>query len=46
MDCTIKGADQLRSYCAADLRQCFRKYKNTFTHNAAEINAGGFISHE
>ena len=26
--CENKGADQLRSYCAADLRLCFRIYKS------------------
>ena len=32
-----KGADQLRSYCAADLRLCFRKCKNRFSHNEAHM---------
>ena len=35
--CTInevkKGADQLRSYCAADLRLCFRNAKIRFSNN-------------
>ena len=29
-----KGADQLRSYCAADLRLCFRICKKRFSHDA------------
>ena len=32
-----KGADQLRSYCAADLRLCFRICKRRFSHNAAHL---------
>ena len=32
-----KGADQLRSYCAADLRLCFRICKIRFSHNEAQI---------
>ena len=31
----IKGADQLSSYCEADLRHCFRIGKNLFFHDAA-----------
>ena len=30
-----KGTDQLRSYCEADLRLCFRTGKIGFSHNAA-----------
>ena len=32
-----KGADQLRSYCEADLRLCFRIGKKRFSHDAAPI---------
>ena len=32
-----KGADQLRSYCEADLRLCFRIGKIRFSHDAAHI---------
>ena len=32
-----KGADQLRSYCAADLPLCFRICKKRFSHNEAHI---------
>ena len=33
-----KGADQLRSYCEADLRLCFRIYaKCWFSHDADHI---------
>ena len=35
-----KGADQLRSYCAADLRLCFRickKQNKRFSHNEAHF---------
>ena len=36
-----KGADQLRSYCAADLRLCFRICKMpVFSHNDAQLCAG------
>ena len=31
-----KGADQLRSYCEADLRLCFRIGKNPVSHDAAQ----------
>ena len=33
-----KGAGQLRSYCAADLRLCFRICKSRFSHNEAHLN--------
>ena len=32
-----KGTDQLRSYCAPDLRLCFRTCKSRFSHYAAHI---------
>ena len=32
-----KGADQLCSYCAADLRLCFRICKIRFSHDAAQL---------
>ena len=32
-----KGADQLRSDCAADLRLCFRICKKRFSHNEAQL---------
>ena len=32
-----KGADQLHSYCAADLHRCFRICKKRFSHNKAHI---------
>ena len=32
-----KGTDQLCSYCAADLRHCFRIRKNKFSHDATQI---------
>ena len=32
-----KGADQLRSYCAADLRLFFRIRKKPVSHNEAHI---------
>ena len=32
-----KGADQLCSYCTADLHPCFRICKNWFSHKEAEI---------
>ena len=32
-----KGADQLRSYCEADLRLCFRIGKIRFSHDAAQM---------
>ena len=32
-----KGADQLRGYREADLRLCFRIYKNPFSHGEALI---------
>ena len=34
-----KDADQLRSYCAADLCLCFRIWKSWFSHNAAHIDS-------
>ena len=34
-----EGADQLRSYCAADLRLCFRICKSRFSHNEAHITS-------
>ena len=34
--CKKKGADQLRSYCAADLRLCFR-IKIRFSHVTAHL---------
>ena len=34
-----KGADQLRSYCEADLRLCFRIYADCWiSHEAAQIS--------
>ena len=33
----IKSADQLRDYCAADLRFCFRICKSRLSHDAAQI---------
>ena len=33
-----KGADQLRSYSAADLRLCFRICKGLFSHDAAHLS--------
>ena len=33
-----KGADQLRSYCEADLRLCFRLCKLLFSYNAAHFD--------
>ena len=30
-----KGADQLRGYCPADLRPCFRLCKKRFSHGVA-----------
>ena len=36
-----KGADQLRSYCAADLRLCFRININQISHDAAHFKGGG-----
>ena len=33
-----KGADQLCSYCTADLRLCFRIGKDTISHDAAHLN--------
>ena len=33
-----KCADQLRSYCAADLRLCFRICKNPVSHNEAHLS--------
>ena len=32
-----KGTDQLRSYCAADLRLCFRICKKPVSHNEAQM---------
>ena len=32
-----KGADQLRSYCAADLRLCFCICKSRFSHDEAQF---------
>ena len=32
-----KGADQLRSYCAADLHLCFCIAKSRFSHDEAHI---------
>ena len=32
-----KGADQLRSYCEADLRLCFPKGKNLNSHGEAHV---------
>ena len=32
-----KDADQLRSYCAADLRLCFRICENRISHDAAHL---------
>ena len=32
-----KGADQLRSYCEADLRLCFRICKTMFCHDATQL---------
>ena len=32
-----KDADQLRSYCAADLHLCFRNAKGWFSHNEAQF---------
>ena len=32
-----KGADQLCSYCTADLRLCFRMTKIQFSHDAAKM---------
>ena len=32
-----KGADQLRSYWAGDLRLCFRIYKKQFSHDAVQL---------
>ena len=32
-----KGADQLGSYCEADLRFCFRRYKMFCFHDAAQM---------
>ena len=34
-----KDADQLRSYCAADLRLCFRTCKNRFSHDTAHLQS-------
>ena len=39
-----KGADQLRSYCEADLRLCFRIGKIRFSHDAAHISFSIFTS--
>ena len=36
------GADQLRSYCTADLRLCFRISKIRFSHDAAHLVSGNF----
>ena len=37
-----KGADQLRSFCEADLRLCFRIGKNSFFfHDATQIYLNG-----
>ena len=33
----IKGADQMHSYCAADLRLCFLICKSRFSHDVAQI---------
>ena len=39
-----KGADQLRSYCEADLRLCFRLCRCWFSHAAAQmIHATDFL---
>ena len=32
-----KGADQLRSFCEADLHLCFRIGKIPFSHDAAHL---------
>ena len=32
-----KGADQLRRYCAADLRLCFHICKSRFSHDEAHM---------
>ena len=32
-----KGADQLRSYCEADLHLCFRIDHNRFSHDMAQV---------
>ena len=39
-----KGADQLRSYCTADLRLCFAYTKSRFSHNEAQMKIT-FIKH-
>ena len=36
-----KGADQLRSYCEADLRLCFRLCNCWFSHVAAQMLCDG-----
>ena len=36
LDSESKGADQLHSYCAADLRLCFRICKNRFSHDGSQ----------
>ena len=33
-----RGADQLCSYCTADMCLCFRICKSRFSHDAAQIN--------
>ena len=36
-DCTFQGAYQLRSYCAANLRLCFRIRKKQVSYDEAQI---------
>ena len=39
-----KGADQLRSYCEADLRLCFRIYKKAVFSYEAHIRLNRFLT--
>ena len=39
-----KGADQLWSYCTADLHLCFRICKSRLSHDAAQLSSKATIT--